>query len=169
MTKQFDFVRYGLRRITFDDKDISMLATLTSCVNNICINGCIPLLFATMDISEDHPYAVFLTYDLPRAQHDNDAHLWKVTQHTSFWTKKIWIIPIFRQSPGHWVLCIADFSSRELRLFDSFAERKPWRTDIEVCCLGLITLDDANCFSGHRDAHHTTVEHCKDKPPRACA
>ena len=124
--------RHGLRRITFERPDIAMLASPTSCINDVCINGCIPLLFAALGVPEEHPYAVFSTFDLPRANRDDDDHLWRVTQHTKFWTKDIWIIPIHRPSSQHWVLCLAQITDHELRLFDSLAEQKPWHVDVDV-------------------------------------
>ncbi|KAG1769968.1 hypothetical protein EV702DRAFT_1181682 [Suillus placidus] len=36
---------------------------------------------------------------------------------------------------GHWVLCIIHLRSKELHLFDSFAERKPWKSDTKTDAL----------------------------------
>ena len=124
--------RDGLHRITFESPDIAMLASPTSCVNDICINGCIPILFAALEVPDEHPYAVFSTFDLLRASSD-DENLWRVTRHTKFWTKDVWIIPIHRPSSAHWVLCLAHITHRELRLFDSLAEKTPWHADVDVC------------------------------------
>ncbi|KAF9229095.1 hypothetical protein BS17DRAFT_672239, partial [Gyrodon lividus] len=33
-------------QLTFEVHDIEMLKSLSACVNDICINGCIPLLFS---------------------------------------------------------------------------------------------------------------------------
>lgn len=93
-TTQLYAPRHGLRRITFKPQDIMMLTSPTSCVNDICINSCIPLLFTALRVPEKHQYAVFSTFDLLCVSyHDND-HLWRVTQHTTFWIKDVWIIPI---------------------------------------------------------------------------
>ncbi|KAF8131913.1 hypothetical protein EV363DRAFT_1449621 [Boletus edulis] len=119
---------HGVRRRTFDTEDIGMLASPTSHVNDVCINGCIPLLFSAIDQSQARRFAVFSTFDLPLALHKTDQELFQATKHTNFWTKDTWIFPIYR--PGHWVLCVADFTRCELRLFDSLAEEQPWRSDV---------------------------------------
>ncbi|KAF8430674.1 hypothetical protein L210DRAFT_3417312 [Boletus edulis BED1] len=119
---------HGVRRRTFDTEDIGMLASPTSHVNDVCINGCIPLLFSAIDRSQARQFAVFSTFDLPLALHKTDQELFQATKHTNFWTKDTWIFPIYR--PGHWVLCVADFTRCELRLFDSLAEEQPWRSDV---------------------------------------
>ena len=127
----------GFRRLSFEPEDVVILANPTACLNDVCINGCIPLLFSSIKPPNSQRFAVFSTYDLPRIHYGaSDDSLWKGTRHTTFWTKDIWIIPIHRPSPvGHWVLCIALLSRRELRLFDSLAEEKPWRADVQVCIL----------------------------------
>ncbi|KAF9233292.1 hypothetical protein BU15DRAFT_54099, partial [Melanogaster broomeanus] len=78
--------------------------------------------------------AVFSTHDLMRIRYNApDEVLWKASEQTMFWSKDVWIIPIHRPSPvGHWVLCVAHFSRKELLLFDSLSEMKPWRADVQV-------------------------------------
>ncbi|KAH0832248.1 hypothetical protein J3R83DRAFT_13222, partial [Lanmaoa asiatica] len=123
--------RHGLCWITFEPPDIAMLASPMSCINDVCINGCIPLLFALLGVPEEHQYAVFSTFDLPRASYNDNDHLWRVTRHTKFWTKDTWIIPIYRPTSRHWVMCLAHITRRELHLFDSLAEQKPWHADVD--------------------------------------
>ena len=127
----------GFRRLLFQREDVSILANPTSCLNDMCINGCIALLFSSVKPPDSRRFAVFLTYDLLCVHYNaSDESLWKGTRHTTFWTKDIWIIPIHRLSPvGHWVLCVALISHHELRLFDSLAEEKPWQADVQVCIL----------------------------------
>ncbi|KAF8119588.1 hypothetical protein EV363DRAFT_1409925 [Boletus edulis] len=80
-----------------------------------------------------HDFAVFSTHHLTHIRYRASDHvLWKSTAYTKFWTKSTWIIPIHRPLSAHWVLCIARVSRRELQLFDSLGEPKPWRSDIEV-------------------------------------
>ncbi|KAF8835149.1 hypothetical protein BDN67DRAFT_873149, partial [Paxillus ammoniavirescens] len=78
--------------------------------------------------------AVFSTHDLTCIQYNApDKILWKATAWTLFWSKDLWIIPIHRPLLiGHWVVCIAYFSCKELQLFDSLGEQKPWRADVQV-------------------------------------
>ncbi|KAH0833420.1 hypothetical protein J3R83DRAFT_12533 [Lanmaoa asiatica] len=78
-----------------------------------------------------------------------DEVLWRCTRHTSFWTKDIWILPIHR--PGHWVLCIAQFSHHELFLFDSLGQQHPWCADIE----DIMKLVSRLLGLAHR--HHPTL------------
>lgn len=114
----------------FEPQDIAMLASLTSRVNDVCINGCILLLLSAINPPRAHHFAIFLTFDLPCASFKTDLELFKATKHMEFWTKDMWILPIYR--PGHWVLCIADFTRCELQLFDSLAEEKPWQSNVNV-------------------------------------
>ena len=138
----------GFRRLSFKPEDVVILANPTGCLNNVCINGCVPLLFSSIKPPDAQCFAVFSTYDLPHICYDvSDDSLWKGTWHTIFWTKDIWIIPIHRPSlVGHWVLCTALLSHCELCLFDSMAEEKPWRADVQVCRLGC-TCNNANYVS----------------------
>ena len=119
----------------FTPEDVVILANPTGCLNDVCINGCIRLLFSLIKPSDSDRFAIFSTHDLLRIQHDAcDDSLWRGTRHTMFWSKDTWIIPIHRSSSpvGHWVLCIAHFPHRELRLFDSLAEEKRWPADVQV-------------------------------------
>ncbi|KAF9231589.1 hypothetical protein BU15DRAFT_90869 [Melanogaster broomeanus] len=102
-------------------------------INDVCINNCIPLLFSSPSPPEAHRFAVFSTHDLTRIRYNApDEVLWKASEQTMFWSKDVWIIPIHRPSPvGHWVLCVAHFSRKELLLFDSLSEMKPWRADVQ--------------------------------------
>ncbi|KIK14926.1 hypothetical protein PISMIDRAFT_16910 [Pisolithus microcarpus 441] len=51
---------------------------------------------------------------------------------TNYWEKSMWILPIHCPSPcGHWVMCTIDIASRRLFLFDSFAEERPWKQEIQ--------------------------------------
>ncbi|KAG6371480.1 hypothetical protein JVT61DRAFT_9514 [Boletus reticuloceps] len=118
----------GVRRQTFNPEDIGMLASPTSCINDVCINGCILLLLLAINPLQARHFAIFSTFDLLLARHKADGELFQAAKHTNFWMKDVWILPIYR--PGHWVLCVADFTRRELRLFDSLAEEKPWRSDV---------------------------------------
>ncbi|KIK79744.1 hypothetical protein PAXRUDRAFT_36366 [Paxillus rubicundulus Ve08.2h10] len=110
-----------------------MLKSPTAHINDVCINGCIPLLFSTIKPIDTHRFAVFSMHDLTRIQYNaSDEVLWKAMWWICFWKKDIWIIPIQRPSPvGHWVLCIAYLSQKELLLFDSLGEQKPWRADVQ--------------------------------------
>ncbi|KIJ59525.1 hypothetical protein HYDPIDRAFT_49728, partial [Hydnomerulius pinastri MD-312] len=127
-------VRHGFPRLSFEPCDIAMLASPTARINDVCINGCIPLLFSALMVPATHNFAVFSTHNLTHICYNAPDHvLWKATAWTMFWSKNIWIIPIHRPSPvGHWVLCIANFSRKQLLLFDSLGKQKPWWADVHV-------------------------------------
>ncbi|KAG9309813.1 hypothetical protein JVU11DRAFT_10190 [Chiua virens] len=125
----------GRTRVVHGDLEATRLAMLSSptvWLNDWCINGCIALLFTAIQPARALQVATLSTHELPRIQRDTPDHkFWRATSWTRFWTKDLWIIPIHRPAPeNHWVLCIANFSRRELRLFDSFAQQKLWESDI---------------------------------------
>ncbi|KAG1775772.1 hypothetical protein EV702DRAFT_1198975 [Suillus placidus] len=125
----------GFPRQVFDSRDQSFLAQPTACLNDTCINGCAALLYSEILMSSRvRPCAILSTHDLPCIRYNvSDEILWRNTSWTSFWDKDIWILPIHCPSPvGHWVLCAIYFQTKELHLFDSLAERQPWKNDVKV-------------------------------------
>lgn len=119
----------------FDARDLSLLAHPTSRLNDTCINGCAALLYSEMlTSSRVRPCAILSTHDLPRIRYNaSDDILWRNTSWTLFWERDLWLLPIHRPSPvGHWVFCAIYIPSKELHLFDSLAERHPWKTDVKV-------------------------------------
>ncbi|KAI9573733.1 hypothetical protein HD554DRAFT_2058285, partial [Boletus coccyginus] len=116
--------------LTFGPHELVMLADPTAQLNDWCINGYIPLLLSVIQLVHVPQFTVLSTYELPHIQ---------VTSQTRFWTKEHWIIPIHHPAPeNHWVLCIADFSCRELWLFDSLAQQKLWES-VVLDVMRLIT------------------------------
>ncbi|KAG1745422.1 uncharacterized protein EDB91DRAFT_1049851 [Suillus paluster] len=68
----------------------------------------------------------------------SDDILWRNMSWTCYWAKDVWILPVHRPSnAGHWVLCIVHLESKELHLFNSFAEQQPWERDIKVSTIYL--------------------------------
>ncbi|KAH7905408.1 hypothetical protein BJ138DRAFT_1230003, partial [Hygrophoropsis aurantiaca] len=125
--------RDGFPRQIFDTRDLAILASPTARLNDTCINGGAALLYSHFLSPQARRCAILSTHDLPRIRYGaSDDDLWRNSSWTEYWTKDIWIIPIHRPHPvGHWVLCTAYFSARELHLFDSFAEEMPWENDIK--------------------------------------
>ncbi|KAG2136082.1 uncharacterized protein EDB93DRAFT_1242431 [Suillus bovinus] len=107
-------------------KDITLLTSPTALLNDTCINGCTILLFSELKSVATSHCTLLTTHNLPRIQYNaSDNILWC--------NKDVWILPIHRPSNiGHWVLCIIRFSSKELHLFDSLAEKKTWKTDVKT-------------------------------------
>ncbi|KAG2139317.1 hypothetical protein DEU56DRAFT_735682 [Suillus clintonianus] len=120
----------GFPQQVFEPRDISFLASPTAYLNDVCINGCAVLL--QIDIPNP-TVAIFSTHDLPRIRYNAaDDILWRNTSWTRYWEKDVWVIPIHRPtSVGHWVVCIIYLSRKEIHLFDSLAERKPWKHDLK--------------------------------------
>ncbi|KAH7905288.1 hypothetical protein BJ138DRAFT_1017919 [Hygrophoropsis aurantiaca] len=123
----------GLQRITFEPRELAILASPTARLNDGCINGCAQLLQRTFVSAHAERCAVLSSHDLLRIHYNaSDEVLWKGTYRTDYWLKDIWIIPVHRPAPvRHWVLCIVSRTTRELFLFDSFAERQQWRSDVK--------------------------------------
>ncbi|KAG2054503.1 hypothetical protein BDR06DRAFT_1049502 [Suillus hirtellus] len=126
----------------FEPRDISFLASPTAFLNDVCINGCAVLLQMDMPNSD---VAIFSTFDLPRIRyHATDDMLWRNTHWMCYWEKDVWVLPIHRPAHvGHWVVCVIYLSTKELRLFDSLAEHKPWKHDVKdimklVCRLLMV-------------------------------
>ncbi|KIK16963.1 hypothetical protein PISMIDRAFT_41299, partial [Pisolithus microcarpus 441] len=78
--------------------------------------------------------ALFSKHNLPCVWYNaTDDILWRTMSWTKHWDKLTWILLIHRPSPcGHWVMCTIDIVLHHLFLFDSFAEERPWRQEIEV-------------------------------------
>lgn len=124
----------GFGNITFEPRDIGLLHTGDARLNDTCINGCAALLH-TAHISGDHsPFAILSTHDLLRIRYKaDDNDLWRNTYRSKYWEKAIWILPIHRPSSwGHWVMASIHFDTHQIMLFDSLAERQPWRNDLPV-------------------------------------
>lgn len=144
----------------FRPVDISILATSTSCINDICINGCARLLhWALGQVTPNTTArcAIMSTYDLPcLRQGADDEQLWLSVQETSYWERDTWIIPIHRRfgDGGHWVLCVLYSKTRKMLLFDSLASQTGWLSDVAVSPTTFRTPDVAYVgFAGGHGAH----------------
>jgi len=152
----------GFAQLVFDAHDLEILQSSTACLNDTCINGCIPLLFSSIQSVHAHRFAVLSTHDLIRIRYNADDHgLWRAMKHTLFWSKDIWVIPIHRPDPvGHWVLCIAQLAHCELLLFDSFGERQGWRANVQVFHSSHWLAHFATIILGNHDAYHPAQTNC---------
>jgi hypothetical protein len=119
------------RRISFDAEEISRFHGSKSRLTGTCINSAGSLL---VDLTKNNHIALFSTYTLVYSrQQATDNDLWRNIKNTTFWDKEVWIFPVHRSSPGHWVLCTAYIRERRLLLFDSLGGRHDWDRDVKVC------------------------------------
>jgi Ulp1 family protease len=139
-----------------------LLTSPTAFLNDTCINGCAVLLFSELKSVATSHCALLTTHDLPRIRYNaSDDILWRNVSYTRYWEKDVWILPIHRPSNiGHWVLCIIRFSSKELHLFDSLAEKKPWKNDVKVSLLVLTISRQAYVLQGCHEADCSSPCYC---------
>lgn len=140
-TRLFSRIRYDGRRIqeSFGPKELDIMATTNSRLNDDCLNG-ISHLLQHIFSDPTNPRsvsstrcAVFSTHDLLMARYSaTDDEIWRRTHGTQFWDKDVWILPIHRRSPEHWVLVVICPSIRQIFCFDSFAEMHPWKRELKV-------------------------------------
>jgi hypothetical protein len=156
----------GFGNFIFAQRDIELLCSTDSRLNDICVNGCAALLHSeSVHIGGDEvtPFAILSTHDLPRIRyHAADDDLWRNTSRSLYWEKPVWVLPIHRPSSwGHWVLCSIHFDSHRILLFDSLAEHMPWQN--EICVSPKFPITTAvltTIFTGHHRNHHSTLYHC---------
>jgi hypothetical protein len=139
----FSHDRYDGRCIqeTFSPKELEIMGSSVSRLNDDCING-ISKLLQYIFSEPTNPYttsssrcALFSTHDLLMVRYSaSNEEIWRRTHGTEFWRKDIWILPIHRRFPAeHWVMAIICPHSREIFCFDSFAETHPWKRELKVC------------------------------------
>ncbi|KAF9457042.1 hypothetical protein BDZ94DRAFT_1176434 [Collybia nuda] len=125
--------------IAFSVDDIAIMENPTAWLNDTCINGIARYLHATLSHATSpvsrysSQCALFSTFDLLMIRYNaSDEEIWRRTRKLEYWSKDVWILPIHRRTPKHWVVCTIHLSSRKLYLFDSFAARAPWKHEIQV-------------------------------------
>ncbi|KIM67522.1 hypothetical protein SCLCIDRAFT_21053 [Scleroderma citrinum Foug A] len=75
----------GFCHLLFDPEDVVILANPTSCLNDVCINGCIALLFSSIKPPNSQHFAVFSMYDLLRICYNaSDESLWNISKTVIF-------------------------------------------------------------------------------------
>ncbi|KAF9455606.1 hypothetical protein BDZ94DRAFT_1179675, partial [Collybia nuda] len=92
--------------------------------------------------------ALFSTFDLLMVRYNaGNDEIWRWTRKLEYWSKDIWILPIHRHNPKHWVMCTIHLPLHELHLFDSFAARAPWKhkvPEISQLISRLVILSNQN-------------------------
>jgi hypothetical protein len=166
--------RNGHTRFHFDERELKILSTPTAWLNDVCINGGATLLHNLLSAptlpSAVHSQrcALLSSFDLVHIRSDaSDDVLWRSVCHSLYWTKDIWILPIHRTQPKHWVLCSISWSTNELFLFDSLAAREPWHKDIQ----DIIRLLDRFVELANRKGHacHLISDGWKARPLQVCS
>ncbi|KAI9057974.1 cysteine proteinase, partial [Trametes sanguinea] len=86
-------------------------------LSSTCVDGCASLLKQQFSDSTVH-IVIFSSYvaDSFRANSEGET-LWRLTEHTKFWEKTIWILPVHHQN--HWVLGLVDTTALKIVVFDS--------------------------------------------------
>jgi Ulp1 family protease len=128
------------RRIFFDVHDLEIMNSPNALLNDTCLNGLARYLHHIFSEPSNSASpsssrcALFSTFDLlSERYHATDADLWRRMRNVEYWLKDVWILPIHRSHPvGHWVLCTISLRTQELFLFDSFAEKTPWKRETKV-------------------------------------
>ncbi|KAG1857649.1 hypothetical protein C8R48DRAFT_775569 [Suillus tomentosus] len=122
----------GFPHQIFEPKDIDILCSPTAYLNDVCIDSCAALLYSELKVP-NVSCTILSTHDLPCIRYNApDEVIWRQCSWTHYWEKNIWVLPIHRPSRvGHWVFCAIYLPSKELHLFDSLGDQKPWKHDIK--------------------------------------
>ena len=115
--------------LTFKSTALKRLNDRHEWLNDECIDLCSVLLqqhYRTTKV------AVFSVFTISQYLRGYDEALWGTSLLTpEFWKKKLWMIPINRDS-CHWTLAIVYWKKRRIAYFDSFGSRSAWETDAPV-------------------------------------
>ncbi|KAJ7840589.1 hypothetical protein B0H14DRAFT_3457948 [Mycena olivaceomarginata] len=136
---------HGRQSIDIEMSDLRRLHSATGHLNDVTLNGAAAALLNIYD-QPHSPYAgsagdcaLLSTFDLHRIHYKaSDAVLWRHLSHTTYWEKRLWLIPIHRPKDQHWVIVVAAVHEEHLFFLDSLGERRGWRQDIQDVML-LIT------------------------------
>ncbi|KAJ7802891.1 hypothetical protein B0H14DRAFT_3488023 [Mycena olivaceomarginata] len=136
---------HGRQSIDIEMSDLRRLHSATGRLNDVALNGGAAALLNIYD-QPHSPYAgsagdcaLLSTFDLHRIHYKaSDAVLWRNLSHTTYWEKRLWLIPIHRPKDQHWVIVVAAVHEERLFFLDSLGEWRGWRQDIQDVML-LIT------------------------------
>ncbi|KAJ7834258.1 hypothetical protein B0H14DRAFT_2363941 [Mycena olivaceomarginata] len=128
----------GCPSIQIESSDLQRLHSANGRLNDVALNGTAAALLNFCDhptssySSSAGDCALLNTFDLHRIRYKaRDEVLWQHLSHTTYWNKRLWLIPIHRPKELHWVFVVAAVHERRLFLFDSLGERRGWRHDIQ--------------------------------------
>lgn len=122
--------------VTFEKDTFTQFLSPTALLNDNSLNGAALLLQTHLlhrNVDAANRVAILSTHDLVRARYAvSDEDLWRNTKRTEYWTRDVWILPIHRPEAHHWVLCVVYLQEKQLHLFDSFADQRPWHAESKV-------------------------------------
>lgn len=125
------------KRVFFNTNDLNIMSSPKALLNDTCLNGITEYMCSILS----HPLnpaslsssrcALFSTFHiLLECYHATNIDVWRRVRHTEYWLKDVWILPLHRSYPaGHWVLCTIFPHKQKLFLFDSFANKYPWKRE----------------------------------------
>jgi hypothetical protein len=138
--------KYG-NKLTFEVKELEILRSPTAWLNDGCVNTGAALLQSLLQPAQSS-CTIFSTFLLTLIeQNRSNEDLWRNTHQTSYWRSDLWVIPIHR--PDHWVLCLVYPRIHQMLLFDSFATRTPWKTDVPNIVQLVCRLQSLATHHGH--------------------
>ncbi|KAH6910088.1 hypothetical protein BKA70DRAFT_1100641, partial [Coprinopsis sp. MPI-PUGE-AT-0042] len=162
-------VRLGV--IEFCTRSLDIMESPHLKLNDVCINSGGAFLQNTFA----HPSsesgeialscALLSTFDLPASKSGCSlSHLFSRTQHTFYWQRKIWILPIHDPSGGgHWVVCTIYPHSGQIIVFDSLARKDWWQSELSH----ILTLIQCLVLAANTNGKHLPIitELCWDVHP----
>ncbi|EFI28012.1 hypothetical protein CC1G_14504 [Coprinopsis cinerea okayama7 len=167
--------RSGIREgaIQVCPSSLDIMASPGAMLDEVCINSGAALLqhlfsdpqYPTAAYS-DH-CALFSSFDLLAVRSQCSLlYTWDQTKHTEFWRKPLWILPINRRHPDHWVVCAIYPAHRRILLFDSLATKQPWDIlaflDQLVLAAGVHQLEIGVSVGQHWEINPTTIRRIQE-------
>ncbi|KAJ7339964.1 hypothetical protein DFH08DRAFT_704657 [Mycena albidolilacea] len=166
---------HGRQSIDIEMSDLRRLHSATGRLNDVALNGGAAALLNIYD-QPHSPYAgsagdcaLLSTFDLHRIHYKaSDAVLWRNLSHTTYWEKRLWLIPIHRPKDQHWVIVVAAVHEERLFFLDSLGERRGWRQDIQVhlfILFPVVTEAGTGCHvTDHTDGCQIVVHVHRSQP-----
>lgn len=129
----------------------------TARLNDNSVNGGALLLQTQLiqsGIDTAASVTVLSTHDLVHIQYNAaDDQIWQCTHGSQYWATNTWVLPIHRRESHHWVLCIIYLDKKQLHFFDSFAEERPWHSDLNMYASSILCTIDTDYPSEYNGPH----------------
>ncbi|KAH6890244.1 hypothetical protein BKA70DRAFT_1376547 [Coprinopsis sp. MPI-PUGE-AT-0042] len=152
-------VRAGF--VEFCPRSLDILESPSARLNDVCINSGGALLqhLFSSPASESEcsarSCALFSTFDLPASKGGcSISHLFTKTQHTLYWERLLWILPIHdSKNEGHWVVCTIYPLTSQIIVFDSLARRSYWEAELPH----VLAFVERLVLAANANGHHLPV------------